>query len=128
LFGGTSKVDTYASNMVFFNGTGPGAMNLGGQSNNQTFAQYQQAHPSTDATTLLNSQNQASEDVVLWADFYAETPSQQSVSLIHEFIHSYFDLTDPDHSDIISQFGITVPPGETNTQAIDQWIGNNCKN
>jgi hypothetical protein len=63
-----------------------------------------------------------------WADFLAETQAELNVTLLHEFIHSFFNLTAPDHSDIVSKFNITVNSGESDSHAVDRWINHDCKN
>ena len=129
VFGGLTKVDNAAQSMVFWDGRQSGNMALAGDlTNTQSFATYHAQYPSATATTLLNIYGQASNSVVLWADFFAESQADQNVTLMHEFIHSFFNLTAGDHSDIVSKFKITVNPGETDSAAVDRWIKNDCKN
>ena len=70
--------------------------------------------------------------VVLWADFFGNlagghpTPlAEQEVTLIHEFIHSYYNISGPD-SGITSKFKIGVKTGQSFADAVDAWIRNNC--
>ena len=103
-------------------------MGAAGQQTSETFAQYHSDWPSAVATTLLNRGNRASSSVVLWADFFSETEGEQQISLVHEFLHSFFNLGAPDHSDVIKKFGINAAGAFNNSDAIDRWIKNDCKN
>jgi RHS repeat-associated protein len=136
IFGGVGRVDSYVDQMKFLDGAGPGSMGLAGdQGNSASFAQYHANYPSVVATTLLTSAGKASNIVVLWADFFGNvagghptSTDDQQGTLIHEFIHSYFNLTDPSHSDVVDKFHIQLGAGESDTQAIDRWISQDCKN
>ena len=124
----SGAVTDIANSLIFLNGNGQGSMNMAGGKNNETFAQYHGSHPSAAGTTRLTSTGQASNMIVLWADYFKEDTTDQDVTLIHEFMHSYFDLTKTNHQDIIKRFGISQSNGESATQAIDAWIKQGCSN
>ena len=139
LFGGQYAVNAYAAGMTFVDGRRPGDMNMAGdRNNNQAFATYHARYPSVRATTLLGRNGAASKTVVLWSDFFgppnlsvalhSRMAEEQMQTLIHEFIHSRFNLTSDYHWDVVARFSITVKALESPTDAIDQWITGNCRN
>ena len=128
LFGGSKKVDAAVDQMTFFDGRGSGWLNLAGGTNSESFAQFHSENPSVAAAVLANSAGGASNLLVLFSDYFAENQLNQDTILVHDFFRSYFDFDAQDHSDIIKKFKIQVQPGQSNSDAIDDWIKNDCEN
>ena len=114
-FGGQASVLLWAARMTFVDGRGPGYMNRAGDPrNNMSFNQYHAQQLSTQATTLLDRFGRASMVVVLWSDFwgpsnlatgaYARKTEEQMLTLVHELIHSKFNMLQ--HTEIARRFGI----------------------
>ena len=84
---------------------------------------------------LSNSAGNMSATVVLFVNFFGNvaggnpTPlNQQDVTLIHEFIHSKFNLGGEDHTGILKKFHITRAKGQSSSDALDDWISHDCTN
>jgi RHS repeat-associated protein len=126
VFGGigslADKVMGFVQGMTFMDGRLPGSMGAAGAPTSQTFAQYSAAVPVADATVLNNANVVPSSTVVLWGNFFNEGAFDQEVTLIHEFMHSFYQTAD--HGQLAAKFGIS--PGNDASAAIDSWIAKDC--
>ena len=134
LFGGKAKVDAYVDKMTFLDGRGPGKISAGGGADTSSFADYHASHLDNWANTLTDQKGSVSKKVVLWHNFFGNVAGgyptnllDQEVTLVHEFIHSFFNIVGSD-TGITGKFGISVQGSYESdfSRAVDDWIMHDC--
>ena len=63
--------------------------------------------------------------IVLSAAYYVLTSAGQNAVILHEMLHSVTGLSDVG---VTQALGITIPAGQTASQAINNWLLNDCQN
>ncbi|WP_394766733.1 RHS repeat-associated core domain-containing protein [uncultured Paludibaculum sp.] len=122
-----SAIQSKAGSITYYDGrSDKGMMDKLGGGPHMTFADYHAARPSAAATTLLNRNNTASANVVLWADFFGAvntgnpTPYWEQQNLLwHEAVHALTGLTD---DQLVSKFGISTKGYLTTSAAFNDWL------
>ena len=83
------------------------------------------------AITEIGSNGKPTGVIGLFDNFYGigsgTSFADQAEVLVHELIHAAFNFTKPDHSDVITRFNIPTSGFNSNSIAIDAWIGRDCQ-
>ena len=122
----TQRAIAHANKMVFHDGRLPGLMSYSGGTGDwdkMSFEEYYRARRRPLFATNLNDQNgNPSASVVLWGNFFGvgkpNSLSQQRITLVHEFAHSFLGIAD--HDQLIRALGIARTRDQYATEALDK--------